>query len=184
MGCLRWSKAGRFHVIVRVQYHFFHFLAISCPFSDDLCASVSGFPNNLYRCCESVEEGQRALNGYKSKPEAPSLPYVTPDPDQSQPPVAKPDSPGPTEQPVPNTPKDESWWCCFVGADPGVYMGLYVVMLLTQSLCSSSNVNYSENLKKACPAPGGVRRANSEEDGWNLWTTLLLDGQVQVVPRK
>lgn len=150
--------------------------------SNDLHASVRGYPNNIYRCCESVEEGRRALDKYLSKrPEAPTLPLVSSDAGRSKSPVTKPASPHLAEHPIPDAPKDESWWCCFAGAEPGVYMGLYVITLLW---LPHSNHRCSESLTRAFPAPGGVRRVNSEEEGWNLWTAFLADGRVQVVPRE
>jgi len=41
-----------------------------------------------------------------------------------------------------------------------------------------------ERLTQALPAPGGVRRVNSEEEGWELWTTYLAAGEVRVIPRR
>ena len=206
----------------------FHLFVLSHWFSNELHASVSGYPNNIYRCCESAEEGQRALDKYLSKSEKTVPRRATPDPlVQSQPLVTKsdasppaknpdsnipsttenpdsstpspaekivpdspspaerlvPDSPPPAERPIPDAPKDESWWCCFAGADPGVYMGLYV-MILPRLRQLSFDTHRRENLRKACPAPGGVRRVNSEEDGWNMWTTFFNDGQVRVVHHK
>jgi len=107
---------------------FFHLVLTFYWDSEELRASVSGFPNNIYCCCESVEEGQRALDKYVLQPETPPL---APDLGGRSQASVKPKTPSPIEHPVPDAPKDESWWCCFAGADPGVYMGLYVVTLST-----------------------------------------------------
>ena len=91
-------------------------------YSNDLRESVCGFPSNVYRCCESVEEGQRALDKYLSQQAGTSgLSLV---PDQPERLVAKLAAPGPVGHPILDAPTDESWWCCFAGAKPGVYMGL------------------------------------------------------------
>lgn len=42
---------------------------------------------------------------------------------------------------------------------------------------------YRKRLTQASPAPGGVRRVDSEEKGWELWTEYLNAGKVCVVPR-
>ena len=147
--------------------------------SNELSASVCGFPNNIYRCCESVEEGQHALDKYLLKwPSTSSASPLTTD--KSELPVAKPTTPGTAEHSIPDARPDESWWCCFAGAKPGVYMGLYVVV---HYITTVSDCHHSNNLRKAHPALGGVRPAASEEDGWVMWTKFLLAGGVVVIPQ-
>ena len=38
-------------------------------------------------------------------------------------------------------------------------------------------------LIEAAPATGGVRRVNSEEEGWEMWTAYFGKGEVRVIPR-
>ena len=176
MGCLHWSNARCFRVLVSLPVLLSLFF-IYC-YSADLRASVRGFPNNSYRCCESVEEGQRALDEYLLKQPGTSVPPPAPDrPERS----AKAPTPCPAERPIPDMPTDESWWCCFAGAKPGVYKGLYVPTYLL--LLQSTNCYYSDNLAKASPAQGGVRPVDSEEEGWKMWTDFLANGQVQIIPK-
>ena len=99
-------------------------LLLSLPnhYSNDLHVLVSGFPNNVYHCCESIEEGERVLEKYLSEhPAKPASPLVQA---KLKSPVTKPTSPSPVEHSIPDVATDESWWCCFAGAEPGVYMGL------------------------------------------------------------
>ena len=84
--------------------------------SEELCASVAGFSNNCYRCCESIEEGRRALDAFLGTQVAEPSPTPTP---QNAPRPAPPE-----HRDSPAMPIDDSWWCCFAGAEPGVYTGL------------------------------------------------------------
>ena len=85
-------------------------------YSEELCASVIGFSNNHYRCCETIEEGLQALSAFRaSRALAPS-----PAPNNAP-------SPAPVTPAAPNnvfTSIDDSWWCCIAGAEPGVYHGM------------------------------------------------------------
>ena len=72
--------------------------------------------NNCYRCCETVEEGTQALNAFMARQVSvsPSTPATQNGP-----------RPMDIEQyPALPIPADDSWWCCFAGAEPGVYQGL------------------------------------------------------------
>ena len=85
-------------------------------YSQELCASVSGFPSNCYRCCENIEEGDQALRKFLAARAAETSPAPTTQ-----------TIPGPTRlepSPTTATSTDDSWWCCFSGAEPGVYNGL------------------------------------------------------------
>lgn len=86
-----------------------HFLS---PFntaahSEELSASVVGFPNNCYRCCESIEEGRQALDAFLAR-QAAAAPAPRPTPLERW-----------NRGPI--MPIEDSWWCCFAGAEPGVY---------------------------------------------------------------
>lgn len=83
--------------------------------SEDLCASVSGYSNSCYRCCESTEEGYQALATFLTSQAAiPSPNFVA----QNASRLAALGHHGHTAH------IDDSWWCCFAGAEPGVYQGL------------------------------------------------------------
>jgi len=83
-------------------------------YSKELRDSVVGFSNNCYRCCENVEEGVQALTAFMEKQVATMSPVS-----------ANQTTPGPTHIGLHSDPAmDDSWWCCFAGAEPGVYKGL------------------------------------------------------------
>ena len=85
-------------------------------YSQELCALVTGYSNNIYRCCETIDEGNQALREFLARNAAAV-------------------SPAPTAQAIPGpahrercsglaVPADDSWWCCFAGAEPRVYQGV------------------------------------------------------------
>ena len=84
--------------------------------SEALCASVVGFSNNCYRCCETIEEGMQALNEFMGRHIAMTPP--TPATQTILEPVHV------EHRSDPATSADNSWWCCFIGAEPGVHQGL------------------------------------------------------------
>lgn len=87
-------------------------------YSEELCASVVGFSNNCYRCCESIEEGRQALAAFVSKR------AVTPSPAAIAQ-IAPRHTPSEHQHGrISSADVDDSWWCCFAGAEPGVYQGL------------------------------------------------------------
>ena len=83
-------------------------------YSAELCASVNGFSKNCYCCCKSIEEGRQALQDFLARQATTSSTPIT----QIAP------RPKPLKRRRLIIPTDHSWWCCFVGAEPGVYHGL------------------------------------------------------------
>lgn len=112
MGRLHGPSAWCIHLLVSVEIDLYLFSALNITtYSEELCASVVGYSNSCYRCCESVDEGNQALRAFLARQSDAAIP------------------PGPTAQTIPGPahpalPADNTWWCCFIGAEPGVYQGL------------------------------------------------------------
>lgn len=87
--------------------------------SNDLRASVNGFKNSIYRCCKDIQDGEQALRAFLARQT----------PSDDTPSAVLELSHEPESHPISITTTagtDQKWWCCFAGAEPGVYLGLYV----------------------------------------------------------
>lgn len=88
----------------------------SCSVVDSLECSHVGFSGNCFRCCESIEEGRKALAAFLAKRDFSATPTLV-----AQVPLR---SASHENNPTSIAPADDSWWCCFAGGEPGVYQGV------------------------------------------------------------
>ena len=113
MGCVYGTTGWSVYLLVSIlNVEISISILKSIIYSEELCASVVGYSKNCYRCCDSVEEGHQALRAFlERQTAAPSSVLTTPQPVLEE-------YHGSTMF------VDDSWWCCFAGAEPGVYNGL------------------------------------------------------------
>lgn len=115
--------------------------------SEELCDAALGFPNNIFRSCNSIEEGQCDLDAWITR--------FSPHP--SLPAAERPMYRGTASStPPPETldVDDGSWWCCFAGVEPGVFNGLYVALLLPSAVHTSLKIILQRPIVPCLPCIG------------------------------